>query len=106
MECRLFTSQLHFGQKDNNTLYLYTYCFYNLLLATKDAGDVSSPVKPSSHLRKCMFATIQELALRQDEFEPRQHIVLTKRIKLPRELFIIFETEKSSAFEKPLYVSN
>lgn len=47
-------------------------------------------------------ATIQQLTLRQDEFEPREQIVLTKSIKLPREIFITFETKKISAFEKPL----
>lgn len=40
-------------------------------------------------------ATIQQLTLRQDEFEPREQIVLTKSIKLPREIFITFETKKS-----------
>lgn len=46
LECRLLTSRLHYGQKDNNTLlYRYGHCFYNLLHVNNDARDCIVPGK-------------------------------------------------------------
>ena len=87
------------------------YCMATIIVSTISCMWTTMPgmYRPRQSLRHTSGnkdATIQQLTLRQNEIKPREQIALTKSIKWPREIFITFETEKISAFEKPQCVTS
>ena len=75
-------------------------CIATLIVSTISCIWITMPIPGKAFVTPPEIKLPQSNNLLWDEFEPREQIVLTKSIKLPREIFITFETEKNLSFWK------